>query len=184
MGHITTRSGIKFDYEKFKPEDIVLEDIFHALSQTARFAGHCSRFYSVAEHSCAVALQMPQETRIYGLMHDGSEAYMTDIPTPLKLMCPGYREIEKRIQDAIYKKFCGGLPTDEVMEQIHMADRITLRWEAYHLVEGRGGDWAAFNGLPPMPEKDKKDPPPGFAPPSAQNTMRIGYEMVTKRELI
>ena len=50
-----THSGLRFYPLDPRPEDIRIEDIAHALPMICRFNGHCSRFYSVAEHSLNVA---------------------------------------------------------------------------------------------------------------------------------
>lgn len=46
-----------------------------------------------------------QEAARMGLMHDASEAYLVDIPTPIKKHLANYKEIECRLQLAICKKF-------------------------------------------------------------------------------
>ena len=39
------------------------------------------------------------------LLHDASEAYLGDIPSPLKRLLPDYREIEQSVQSGIEEKF-------------------------------------------------------------------------------
>lgn len=82
-------SGVDFDPTSLKVSDIKVTDITHALSQICRFGGHCSRFYSVAEHSLLTAYlahanQEEQQTICACLIHDMHEAYTGDVPTPLK----------------------------------------------------------------------------------------------------
>jgi 5'-nucleotidase len=85
-----------------RPEDIDIVDIAHALSMQPRYGGHCTRFYSVAEHSRLVSEQV--ELR-YGkpgleraaLLHDASEAYLVDIPRPVKVSLSNYKELEARL---------------------------------------------------------------------------------------
>lgn len=102
---IRTFTGKKFYPLDPRPEDIDIEDIAHALSNLCRFAGHSKEFYSVAQHSCLVAMALPPELAIYGILHDASEAYIVDIPSPLKRYLPGYKEIENKIMGVIYEKF-------------------------------------------------------------------------------
>lgn len=82
-----------------RPEDVNIEDIAHALSMLCRFGGHCLRFYSVAEHSIHIARWLyPRygaRVALCGLMHDATEAYVTDVPRPLKPFLMGYKQIEK-----------------------------------------------------------------------------------------
>jgi len=110
-GHwISTRSVPKFYYLDPQPQDILIEDIAHALSMICRFGGHTSRFYSVAEHSIRVAGQLEsyeanEDYQLAGLMHDAEEAYLPDIPRPIKADMPEAKEIYRRLNQAIMFKF-------------------------------------------------------------------------------
>ena len=91
---IQTYTGKKFYPYAPKKEDVCIEDIAHALSMICRFNGHCKEFYSVAQHSYYVSVLCgdQREHRVsycqflaaYGLMHDAAEAYLGDIPSPIK----------------------------------------------------------------------------------------------------
>jgi len=88
-------------------EDIALEDIAHGLSLLCRFGGQLRSFYSVAEHSVRVSQLCDPADALHGLLHDASEAYLVDIPRPLKhlpVMDP-YRRAEAVLQAAIYRRF-------------------------------------------------------------------------------
>jgi hypothetical protein len=96
-----------------KPAAIEIEDIAHSLSMQCRYAGHCIRFYSVAEHSVHVANHLkragaPVNVQLWGLLHDASEAYLVDVPRPLKPFLPGYREAERRVMAAVAERFSLG----------------------------------------------------------------------------
>jgi hypothetical protein len=56
---VETFSGLYVDTEDPRPDTIRLEDIAHALANTCRYGGHCSRFYSVAEHAvfCSIRIE-------------------------------------------------------------------------------------------------------------------------------
>jgi hypothetical protein len=108
VGWIGTATGGAFNVIDPKVEDVRLHDIVHALSRQCRYGGHCRRFYSVAEHSVhvarVVALKYPS-LGLPALLHDSSEAYLVDIPRPLKKAMPEYRAVEDRLMKAIYTRF-------------------------------------------------------------------------------
>ena len=148
---IMTYSGIPVCPLDPKPSDILIEDIAHALGMTCRWAGHCKTFYSVAEHSVRVADvcaslgrmkgytdQQILELRMLGLMHDATEAYVGDIPRPLKsqfkLDTPRgvetFREAEAHLYKAIEEALRLPKMTPEYNEIVHLADNILLSTEA------------------------------------------------------
>lgn len=101
---IRTYTGILFDPFHPKIEDINIYDIAHALSNECRYAGHCSKFYSVAEHSVIISKLCSEENALTGLLHDGSEAYVKDLPRPIKHhpKFKFYRDFSNKIQKLIY----------------------------------------------------------------------------------
>jgi hypothetical protein len=125
---IQTYTGRVFDPHDIKPELFNIEDIAHALSQQCRFAGHSKIYYSVGEHSVRVAQMLPVELRMWGLMHDASEAYLLDIPRPLKRLdsMDEYRKMEKRVMECICDRF--GLPR-KMPGEVHEADQVMLATE-------------------------------------------------------
>jgi hypothetical protein len=133
-GSITTFSGIRFWPLLPNPDDIRIEDIAHALSNQCRFAGHAREFYSVAEHSVRVSQLCPPEHALWGLLHDASEAYLVDLPRPLKLLpeFAAYREAERRLQRAVAVRF--GLPPDQPAS-VTEADDTMLWIEAHSLLD-------------------------------------------------
>lgn len=137
---ILTHSGHYFSF--LTPEDcpFTLVDIAHGLSNICRFGGQCHRFYSVAEHSVHVASLVRPELRWAALMHDAAEAFVGDMPKPLKEMLPDYQAIEKRVETVIAKRF--RLSTVEMMDPaIKHADRVMLRTEQRQVMNNNDG-WA------------------------------------------
>lgn len=104
-----TYSGRQFWPLDPRPEDVALIDIAAALSKIARYGGHCLRFQSVAEHCVLMVRRMdgvrtPRERRTV-LLHDASEAYLLDMPRPLKPYLPGYLAFEDQLMRVIAQRF-------------------------------------------------------------------------------
>lgn len=122
-----------------KPDQVTLESLAHAMGFTARFAGHTRFFYSVAQHSLYVAAHVPQDQRLRALLHDASEAYLTDIPSPYKMQIPGYKRVEARVTNAIGKHF--GITNLAVKSpEVRAADYRALGHEANSFMP-TNGDW-------------------------------------------
>lgn len=111
---IYTASGKKFDLANLNPEQIDINDIALSLSNQCRFAGHTPRFYSVAEHSLLVSDQLPDELKLWGLLHDATECYISDIPSPVKQLIPEISYLEMLVMEAIAIKF--NLPFENFKE--------------------------------------------------------------------
>jgi len=137
---IQTFSGRKFFPLSPNASDISLLDIAHALSNICRFTGHTKEFYSVAQHCVLVSYICDSKDAIAGLLHDASEAYLSDIARPLKHSgsFEEYRKIEKHLQSMIFQKF--GLSLEEP-EGVKRADNILLATEARDLLSPLNEDW-------------------------------------------
>ena len=72
---------------------------------------------------------MSEDLQLFALLHDASEAYICDMPSPAKQFMPEYKIIEKKLQNIIYLKFCGRLPTDEEETIIKYIDTGVLMVE-------------------------------------------------------
>lgn len=147
---IQTYSGKRFNPTNPYVDAIVIQDIAHALSNICRFTGHCSDFYSVAQHSVLVSYICNQENALYGLLHDGSEAYCQDIASPIKKTAEfsAYRNMEERLQIAVCKRF--GLPAKEPID-VKKADLLLLATEARDLMAPLRPDWES--NVKPLPFK-------------------------------
>lgn len=140
--YITTYKKRHLTVTKPDPEDILAEDIAHALSLMVRANGHFPEFYSVAQHCIhcyeeAKAREYDGRVCLFCLLHDASEAYLADITRPVKKHLPQYLDFEKMIQDAIYLKFLGSLPTGEEMAAVSSVDDTLLYYEFYHYMGER-----------------------------------------------
>jgi len=116
-----------------RAEDIDIVDIAHALSNVCRFTGHTKFFYSVGLHSIIVSHMVPEEDALWGLLHDASEAYLSDIARPVK-QHPAFQfyiEAEDVLMRAVMSKF--GLP-DEMPASVKEADDRVLMTEKRDLL--------------------------------------------------
>lgn len=130
---ICTASGVEF--YPFAPtvEMIRIEDIAHALSHMPRFGGHTRDFYSVAQHSVDVSFGCAARDAGYGLLHDAAEAYLMDLPSPIKQLFPAYEMAEMKLLCVIYEAF--GLSTHTLKPpSVIEADALTLRAERASLM--------------------------------------------------
>lgn len=105
---ILTHTGVQFWPLDPRPDEIHIEDIAHSLSLQCRYNGHVKEFYSVAEHCVLVANIVSPRNALWALLHDASEAYITDIPRPIKPFLQNYEALESVIMDAVCERF--GLP--------------------------------------------------------------------------
>lgn len=114
-----------------RQEDIDIEDIAHALSHVCRFGGHTPEFYSVAQHSLEVMWLVPDELKLEALLHDASEAYMCDMPRPIKRNMPEYKSVENNLMKSIAEKFDLKWP---MPKEIKMADNKILEQEHHNII--------------------------------------------------
>lgn len=154
---ILLQSGRYVNPLDLQPDDVAIDDIVHALSNQCRFSGHTRTFYSVAEHSVRVAYLLrdaghPMNVVLWGLLHDAAEAYLVDLPRPLKHH-PGfgdtYRAVEAHALSAITRRF--GLVPDEPAAVKH-ADLRLLATERRDLLPPIG-NWAILDGVQPLDEQ-------------------------------
>lgn len=137
-GPMNTISGVLLDPKHVKADDIRLYDIAHPLSFICRGVGQVKHFLSVGQHCINCAKEA--EGRGYSdrvilacLLHDGAEAYVSDIIRPVKVLLENFDEIEDRFQEAIYEHFGLGDLTVEERELVHLIDDAMLWNEAKEL---------------------------------------------------
>ena len=115
-------------------QDVYICDVAHALANICRFGGHASSFYSVAQHSVLVSHECPGY-ELAALLHDAQEAYLGDIPRPLKRTTTfaAYRDAEAHLEAVIHRAFGVVMEPDGVVS-IALADRRMLRTEQRDLM--------------------------------------------------
>lgn len=156
-GWIETYSGLQFDFLNPTFDSICIVDIAHHLSNTCRFSGATSQFYSVAQHSIIMANmakkhRLDDKTILQCLLHDAAETYMGDLSTPLKGMFPMFKAIENGILKLIFEKYHVPYPLFPICKQF---DTIMLVTERLHLMPDTKNDW----GVDEQPIKSIKIPP-------------------------
>lgn len=146
MGNILLSSGNYFDYDCLEENSYRIDDIAYALSNTCRFGGHCRPFYSVAEHSVYVSMMVEdssEEHALAGLLHDAAEAYIGDMPKPLKIMLKDYCEYESRLEKVLFKSFGVAYPFHISIKE---ADKAMLKLEQKQLMANED-EWLTTEGV-------------------------------------
>lgn len=179
---LQTYTGRQFWPLDPRANEVCIEDIAHSLSLQCRFAGHCREFYSVAEHSVRVSVLVQEQflrgergtygqhpsaeelaahLALMGLLHDASEAYLVDVPRPVKRFLRGYSMVEDVCMEAICERF--GLRWEnnqEAWQWVKDADNTLLATEARDLMAAPPAPWEAL----PKPIGNRIEPwPSGHA---------------------
>ena len=139
MSEIMTRSHIMFDPLNPDPRLIEITDIAHALSMLCRANGHFKSFYSVGQHciNCAreaAARGHSRRVQLACLLHDASEAFLSDVTRPVKQEIPQYRLIEEPLQETIWITYLGASLTEEEDRQVFAIDDDVLWHEFVNLM--------------------------------------------------
>lgn len=143
---LETRSQRVVDVTNPQPDDIHIEDIAHALGNLCRFGGHTRRFYSVAEHSVRVSklVESAGASRIIqlqALLHDATEAYLVDMPSPIKRLLQEYYVLEQNLWRVIAAKYDVPFEMDEAVKE---ADARICINEKIALIGVKGLDGPAW----------------------------------------
>jgi hypothetical protein len=136
---MNTYSGMQFNPMEIEEKDVCIEDIAHALSLLCRGGGHLKYFYSVGQHSIncaneALARRWSKKVILGCLLHDASEAYISDIIRPVKKHLINYLEIEEMIMNVIFQKFGLSNFTEQEKKQIKQIDDEMLEHELHVLL--------------------------------------------------
>ena len=139
MSYITTYTGKHFDPVNPDKNLIDIQDIAHALSLICRGNGHVKTFFSVGQHCVNAA----KEATLRGysdrvilacLIHDAGEAYLSDVPRPVKPSMPEYNQLENNLLDIIYEKFLGSPLTEEEQRLVKSVDNDLLYYDLKELL--------------------------------------------------
>jgi hypothetical protein len=135
------------------PEQFDSGDIARALANQCRFGGHCRVFYSVAQHSVIVSQLVEErggdsDEAFAALMHDATEAYLGDMPHPLKHRSPlgaAFKQAEDHLERALRDRF--GIKPD--VPAIKAADRALLATER-RAFSAETWHWPELQGVEPL----------------------------------
>ena len=135
------------------PEQLDAGDIARALANQCRFGGHCRVFYSVAQHSVIVSELVEErggdaDDAFAALMHDASEAYLGDMPHPLKhrsALGSAFKEAEAHLERALVARF--GIKPD--VPEIKRVDRSLLATER-RAFSDESWHWPELEGVVPL----------------------------------
>ena len=123
--YITTYTGKHFKPTEPDPELFDIADIAHALSLICRGNGHVKE---------AKARDLSDRMVLACLLHDASECYMSDVPSPFKKELSEYNEREERMLSMIYEKFLGSDLTPEEKMQLNAIDKAMLWYDLTFLL--------------------------------------------------
>lgn len=170
---IMLQSGNLFDLAFPESCEIHIDDIAHGLAHTCRYAGQCDGFYSVAEHSVHVS-RVVTGSRLVALMHDAAEAFVGDMPSPLKRMLPEFEAIEIRIERAIFAGFSLPWPPPQ---EVKRADYRVMAAELPVLMPPGTNLWLRDLGVVPADIKVMR-----LGPSQAKALFLERYEELTAAE--
>lgn len=159
MATMNTYTGNKIDPMSMTASDISIQDIAHALSLTCRGGGHVSYFFSVAQHSIncmneAKARGWSERLQLACLLHDASEAYISDIIRPVKAHLSNYLEIESSIMNAIFERFGLADLSEEENAMWKQIDDDMMNFELKNLMKGEAyRDTDNLSSVPAVAER-------------------------------
>ncbi|MGN1024328.1 MAG: hypothetical protein ACI4OJ_12560 [Lachnospiraceae bacterium] len=162
MSSITTASGKHVDPLRPAPKDLDLSDIAHALSLLCRGNGHVSHLYTVGQHSIACCREAAARgaspfVQAACLLHDAAEAYLCDLPRPIKKELPAYQEAEDRLLGMIFRRFLLRDLTKEERAEVAAVDDDMLSYEFRSLFpEPLGENWKHIQSAPDLSFQDPK----------------------------
>lgn len=126
----------------------VLRDFSYSLAHQIRAAGRFGT-WSVAKHSLFVALLLPPEMVLEGLIHDAHEAITADIPTPWANSLPASVQAEIQLGkynvQRAFQQIVGYRPRQDLdMSLVHKTDHRAFLLEVRHFL-GDSASLAAEN---------------------------------------
>lgn len=147
-GWIQTYSGIQFYPLKPELDKLNIIDIAHALSLVGRYNGHINHHYSIAQHSVLISRTFDDPILAkWGLLHDAPEAYICDIPRPIKPLLIGYKELEETYERLVAEKWDLPFP---IPKEVMKHDMQILSTEMHSMMTCNKNTEAFLQGISPL----------------------------------
>jgi 5'-deoxynucleotidase YfbR-like HD superfamily hydrolase len=169
-------SGSYFNFLNPEQSNLTIDDIAHGLSHINRFTGHSEKPYSVAEHCVRGSYEISEHLALDFLMHDASESVLGDVSTPLKMLLPDYKTVEKCVERAIANRFGTEFP---MSPEVKIVDTRMLATEVFHLMPRECQNWDCLQGV----EKYAFTIEPWSAKVAKQMFLNRYYELLSKRKV-
>lgn len=132
------------------PAKINILDIVTALGHQVRYAGHTTKPVTILQHSVHVWLLARSngasiDVQRQALWHDAAEAYLLDIPRPLKkLLGEAYSSLERKFNRVVGEAL--GVDLIDISPIVHYWDTLALAAECR--LWRPVASWADWTGLP------------------------------------
>jgi hypothetical protein len=150
--YLTIGKGVVIDLENPNPKAITPEIVAHSLFHQNRYAGHLSFGYPVLNHTfivCATIMAILEpsynayKVAVIGLTHDDTEAIVSDIPHPVKMILPEFSELEKHLWDKAIAP-AWGLDSEDINNRlVNIVDKAC--WDLEECVVHFGDSKYAMN---------------------------------------
>ena len=118
---IQTVSGKFFWPLEPRADEILVEDVAHGLASEFRYGNHAPIHYPVAWHCVALSRVVPRHLAKFALVHDAAEAYLKDIPRPLRRQEP-FKTMYQEIHDRLLEECCIAFGVENQEEELHKYD--------------------------------------------------------------
>lgn len=142
-------SGGFFDFVDMDQSQFTVEDLSNNISRICRFNGALNKHYSVSQHSIYVSDCVPDKYKLGALCHDLAEGVMGDMASPLKMIQPAFRKLEKQVEKQIFGRLGIEFPLHSC---IKLADLRVLAGEVRDL-QPSASDWPAIAEIEPYEKK-------------------------------
>jgi len=161
VSYIETYTGRKFFPLAPSVEMCSIIDIAHHLSNQCRYSGATEQFYSTAQHCCILASYVENVMKgsamdcLQILIHDAAEAYLVDVPRPVKQFMPDFRIWDRKIQMTI-REWLGLADVAIPTWQDDLDSRVIVD-ERHQIMSDSGNDWG--HDLEPLKVRVEHWPP-------------------------
>lgn len=142
--------GTPFDLEDFRRNSFCPDQAATSLSRIYRYNGNTRWLVTVAQHSCEMAYRASDSLALACLLHDWPESIVSDIPKPVKMLCPGdgILKLTRRIEEWVFDLH--RIPLSAI-EGVSVLDREAIATELRDIAHKPQRSWNL--DVRPWPEK-------------------------------